>query len=232
RLLADYEAALESHSSATPRGMLRITAPMVFGRRHVTPMVAQFLARHPEMQADLVLADRNVDLIEDGVDAAVRIGVLPDSAMVARRLGQVRRIVVASPAYLKRRGTPQRPAELAAHDLVLSTTARPLPEWRFRHNGRDLAVRFTPRLQLNDVEATLNCVRAGFGIGRFLSYQVADDLKKGKLLRLLEAYEPAPLPVHLVLPSARHMAPRLRVFVEFALDYFAGLEVIQPHAFA
>lgn len=227
RVLADYETALASHSSEeTPRGMLRITAPVVFGRRHLTPMVAAFLAKYPEMLADVVLADRNVDLIDDGLDAAVRIGVLPDSAMVARRLGQVRRVVVASPAYLKRRGTPLRPAELAAHELILSTTARPLPEWRFRHNGRDLAVRFTPRLQLNDVEAILNTVRAGFGIGRFLSYQVADDLRKGKLLRLLEPFEPAPLPVHLLLPSARHMAPRLRAFVEFALAHFAGLDIL------
>lgn len=226
RVLGEYEAALASHAPATPRGMLRITAPVIFGRRHVTPLVTRFLVAYPEIQANIVLSDRNVDLIDDGIDAAFRIGTLPDSGMVARRLGEVRRMVVASPAYLKRRAAPQRPADLSAHDVVLNATARPLPEWRFRHSGRDLAVRLQPRLQLNDVEATLNTVRGGFGIGRFLSYQVADDLKKGKLVRLLEAYEPPPLPVHLLVPSGRQMPPRLRTFVEYALAHYATLDVI------
>lgn len=226
RVLGEYEAALASHAPSAPRGMLRITAPVVFGRRHVTPLVAKFLAAHPEVQANLVLADRNVDLIEEGIDVAFRIGALPDSGMVARRLGQVRRMLVASPAYLKRRGAPQRPSDIAAHDIVLNTTARPLPEWRFRHKGRELAVRFQPRLQLNDVEATLNTVRSGFGIGRFLSYQVAADLDKGKLVALLEAYEPAPLPVQLLMPSGRHMPSRVRTFVDVAMAHFAALDVI------
>jgi DNA-binding transcriptional LysR family regulator len=212
--------------------MLRITAPVVFGRRHVTPLVTRFLASYPEIQANIVLADRNVDLIEDGIDVAFRIGPLPDSGMVARRLGEVRRMVVASPAYLKRHGAPQQPSDLAAHDIVLNTTARPLPEWRFRQNGRDHAVRFQPRLQLNDVEATLKTGCGGFGIGRFLSYQVADDLKKGKLVALLEAYEPPPLPVHLLVPSGRHMPSRLRTFVDFAIGHCATLEVIHARASA
>jgi DNA-binding transcriptional LysR family regulator len=230
RVLGEYEAALASHAPATPRGTLRITAPVVFGRRHVTPLVARFLASYPQIQANIVLADRNVDLIEDGIDVAFRIGPLPDSGMVARRLGEVRRMLVASPAYLKRHGAPQQPSDLAAHDIVLNTTARPLPEWRFRQNGRDLAVRFQPRLQLNDVDATLNTVRGGFGIGRFLSYQVADDLKKGKLAPLLEAYEPPPLPVHLLVPSGRHMPSRLRTFVEYAIAHYATLDVIHSSA--
>lgn len=226
RVLSEYEGALASHAPSTPRGMLRITAPVVFGRRHVTPVVTTFLAAYPEVQANIVLADRNVDLIDDGIDVAFRIGTLPDSGMVARRLGDVRHMVVASPAYLKRRGAPRLPSELASCDIVLNTTARPLPEWRFRKNGRELAVRFQPLLQLNDVEAALNTVRSGVGVGRFLSYQVADDLKKGKLVRLLEAYEPPPLPVHLLLASGRQVSPTLRTFVEFAVDHFAVLEVI------
>jgi DNA-binding transcriptional LysR family regulator len=139
----------------------------------------------------------------------------------------VRRVVVASPAYLKRHGTPQRPADLATHSLLLSTAARPLPEWRFRHKGRESVVRFQPRLQLNDVEALLNSTRAGFGIARLLSYQVDEDVRKGRLVRLLEPWEIAPLPVHLLLPGTRHMAPRLRAFVEFALAEFAQLAVIR-----
>ncbi|HZX29690.1 MAG TPA: LysR family transcriptional regulator [Telluria sp.] len=225
-VLAEYEAAVEAHSQAPLRGMLRIAAPVVFGRRHVTPLVTRFLARYPDISADLVLADRNADLIEEGIDVAVRIGPLPDSSLVARKVGQVRRLAVASPAYLKRRGTPARPADLAGHDIILSTTIRPLPEWRFRHKGRDVAVRFTPRLQLNDVEAMLNTARAGFGIARVLSYQVAEDLKKRKLVRLLADYEPAPVPVHLVLPSARLMPGRLRAFVDFAAAELGALDVL------
>jgi DNA-binding transcriptional LysR family regulator len=228
RVLGEYDDALASHAPSTPRGMLRITAPVVFGRRHVTPMVTKFLASYPDVQANIVLADRNVDMIEERIDVAFRIGMLPDSGMVARRLGAVRHMLVASPAYLKRRGTPLRPADLALHAIVLNTTARPLPEWRFRQGGRDVAVRFLPLLQLNDVEATLNTVRGGFGIGRFLSYQVAEDLKKGKLLPLLEACEPPPLPVHLLLSSGRYMPTRLRSFVEFATAHCAMLDVIHP----
>lgn len=230
RVLSEYEGALASHAPSTPRGMLRITAPVVFGRRHVTPMVTKYLAAYPEVRANIVLADRNVDLIEDGIDVAFRIGPLRDSGMVARRLGQVRQMLVASPAYLKRHGAPRQPSELASYDIVLNTTARPLPEWRFRKNGRDFAVRFQPLLQLNDVEATLNTVRGGAGIGRFLSYQVADDLNKGKLVPLLESYEPAPLPVHLLVASGRHMPPSLRTFVDDALAHFATLDVIQKKA--
>ena len=227
QVLADYASALETHTNAPLRGMLRIAAPVVFGRNHVTPMVTRFLARYPDIQADLVLADRNADLIDEGIDAAFRIGPLPDSSLVARKLGAVTRIVVASPAYLKRRGTPARPADLAEHDIILGTTIRPLPEWRFRHKGKDVTVRFTPRLQLNDVEAMVNTARAGFGIARVLTYQVAKDLKQGKLVRLLSAYEPAASPVHLVMPSARHVAPRLRAFVDFAVEDFAALDVLR-----
>lgn len=221
RVLAEYDAALESHDNAPLRGLLRIAAPVVFGRLHVTPMVTRFLARYPDITADIVLADRNADLIDEGIDAAFRIGPLPDSSMVARKLAEVTRIVVASPAYLKKHGTPQKPADLASHAIILGTTIRPTPEWRFRHRGKDVAVRFTPRLQLNDVEAMVSTARAGFGIARVLTYQVAQDLEKGRLVRLLEGYEPAPSPVHLVIPSARHVPPRLRAFIDFAVAELA-----------
>jgi DNA-binding transcriptional LysR family regulator len=226
-VLAGYESALEAHSHAPLRGMLRIAAPVVFGRNHVTPMVMRFLDRYRDITADLVLADRNADLIDEGIDAAFRIGPLPDSTMVARKLGQVTRIVVASPAYLKRKGRPLKPAELAGHDIILGTTIRPLPEWRFRSKGKETTVRFAPRLQLSDVEAMINSARAGFGIARVLSYQVARDLKQGKLVRLLEGFEPAPSPVHLVMPSARHLSPRLRAFVDFTVEDFAALDVLR-----
>jgi DNA-binding transcriptional LysR family regulator len=226
RLLADYDAALQQPDAA-PRGLLRITAPLVFGRRHVTPVVVKFLARYPEVQVDLRLADRNADLIEDGFDAALRIGQLPNSSLVARKLGEVRQVVVASPAYLERRGEPRAPAALDRHDLILGTTVRGLPEWRFRANGRDVAVRIAPRLQLNDIDAILEVARDGFGIARVLSYQAAPDFMTGRLVRLLRDVEPEPVPVHLVMPSARYMAPRLRAFVDFAVDEFGRLDVLR-----
>jgi DNA-binding transcriptional LysR family regulator len=232
RLLADYDAALQRPDDATPRGLLRITAPTVFGRRHVAPVATRFLARHPDIQVDLVLLDRNVDLIEDGIDAAFRIGPLASQSLVARRLGSVSRVLVASPAYLAARGEPATPADLGQHELIQSTSVHGMAEWRFRAgaggetDAREHVVRYAPRLRVNDVEAVLGAARAGFGIARALSYQVAPDLESGSLRRVLAAYEPAPLPVHLVLPSARHMPPRLRSFVDFAVAAFAELALL------
>ena len=226
RLLADYDAAIQEHGSTTPRGMLRVTAPMVFGRRHVAPVVTRFLMRYPEIQVDLVLADRNVDLIDNGIDVALRIGALDSSGLVARQLGVVRRLTLASPAYFERRGEPRTPEELAGHELILGTAVRGLAEWRFRGEGREHVVRFTPRLQMNDVEGVLHAAREGFGIARALSYQAAPDLEAGSLKRLLNDYEPEPVPVQLVFPSARHMAPRVRAFVDFAVEEFSRLPLI------
>lgn len=230
RLLADYEAALCEYDAGPPQGLLRITAPMVFGRRYMTSVVTKFLMRHPDIQADLVLADRNMDLIDNGIDIALRIGALEDSGLVARPLGAVNRITVASPAYLQRHGQPSTPEELAQHELILGTAVRGVAEWRYRSAGseeREHVVRFAPRLQVNDVEGMLNAAREGFGIARVLSYQAAPDLMSGALVRLLGEYEPEPIPVHLVLPSARHMAPRVRAFLDFALEEFTQLNTLR-----
>ncbi|NNG24856.1 LysR family transcriptional regulator [Telluria aromaticivorans] len=226
RLLADYDSAMREHQQAPPRGLLRVTAPMVFGRRHMTPVVTRFLTRYPEVQVDLVLADRNMDLIENGIDLALRIGALDDSGLVARKLGVVRRMTVASPAYLAHRGEPAGPEALAQHELILTTTVRGLPEWRYQDGTREHVVRFTPRLQLNDVEAVLHAACEGFGIAKALSYQVAPDLASGALVRLLGDYEQEPLPVHLVFPSARLMTARQRAFVDFAVEEFGQLQLL------
>ena len=208
-------------------GLLRVTAPMVFGRRHVAPVVTRFLMRYPDIQVDLVLADRNVDLIDNGIDVALRIGALDSSGLVARQLGTVHRVTLASPAYLERRGEPQAPEELVHHELILGTAVRGLAEWRYRVDEREQVVRFTPRLQMNDVEGVLHAAREGFGIARALSYQAAPDLETGSLKRILTACEPGPIPVQLVFPSARHMAPRVRAFVDFAIGEFSRLALLQ-----
>lgn len=226
RLLADYEQAISEHDAAAPRGLLRVTAPMVFGRRHMAPVVTRFLMRYPEIQVELILGDRNMDLIDNGIDVALRIGPLDSSGLVARRVGEVRRMTVASPAYLQQHGEPATPEDLGRHELILGTAVRGLAEWRYRSGEREHIVRFTPRLRLNDIEGVLNAARAGFGIAQALSYQAAPDLQAGSLTRLLSAYEPEALPVHLVFPGARHMAPRVRAFVDFAVQELAQLPLI------
>jgi DNA-binding transcriptional LysR family regulator len=168
-----------------------------------------------------------LDLIEEGLDVAVRIGRLGDSSLIARRVGEVRRLLVASPGYLASRGTPRTPSDLAKHDVIF-TSSRPGPlEWRFRRGGRDQVLRLKPRLVVNEVDAMLIAVRAGRGTGRPLSYQVADDLASHSLVRLLAEYEPPPLPVQLVTPSAQHLAPRVRAFLDHAARSFATLDVIR-----
>lgn len=227
RLLADYDTAIREAQQAEPRGLLRVTAPLVFGRRHLAPVVAKFLIRFPEVQVDLVLAERNVDMIDDGIDLALRIGRLDGSSLVARKLGVTRRTTVASPDYLHARGTPSTPAALSQHDLILDTTIRGLPEWRYRIGENEQVVRINPRLMLNDVETVLNAAREGFGIARTLSYQVAPDLAAGTLIRLLPNYEPEPLPVQLVLPSTRLMSPRVRAFLDFAVEELSSLDLLR-----
>src|SRR5207253_2543108 len=201
-VLSRYDGAVRETGAAEVRGELRVTAPLVFGRRHVTPIVATFLDAHPGMRVELLLDDRPLNLIEEGLEVAFRIGRLGDSSLIARRVGEVRRLLVASPGYLASRGTPRTPSDLAKHDVIFTST-RPGPlEWRFRRKGREKVHRLKPRLVVNEVDAMLIAVRAGCGIGRPLSYQVADDLASHSLVRLLPEYEPPPLPVQLVTTSA------------------------------
>jgi DNA-binding transcriptional LysR family regulator len=215
QVLGGYADAIQAQDTAIS-GLLRITAPLVFGRRHVVPVALQFQDRHPAVRVEFVLSDQNLDLTDESLDAAVRIGQLNEAGLVARRLGEVRRVLVASPIYLSRRGTPATPRDLARHDTVfVSSRPRP-PEWRLRTGGRTAVLRLTPALVINDVESGLVAARAGRGIANFFSYQVADDLAAGTLVRILPGNEPPPLPVSLVLGPARHRPPRVRAFADFA----------------
>jgi len=217
RVLADLdeiERAAAGQGTA-PRGELRLTAPILFGRLHVLPIVTEFLDRFPEVQAALALVDRPVDLVEEGLDVAVRIGALGESSAVATRVGALRRIVVASPDYLARRGTPQRPADLTDHDVVAFSGIAGVEHWVFREAAGDVNVAIRPRLVVSTAEAAIDAARAGFGLTRVLSYQAAEDVARGSLLRVLPGYEGDEVPIHLVYPGGRHPPPKLRAFLDF-----------------
>ena len=226
-VVADYEAAAAGAREAPVRGLLRIAAPVQFGRRHVAPLATRFLDSHDGVEIELMLNDRNVDLIEEGIDVAVRIGALADSSLVARPVGHVRRRWVASPAYLARHGTPKEPADLARHEVVLGTS-RGAMEWTFGGRRRGAPIHLAGRLRVDDIETRLRLAREGRGIAQFLSYQVADDLAAGRLVRLLRSFELPPLPVQLLTKGRAHRAPKIDAFLEFAARKLSAVAILRP----
>ena len=220
RILAELAEADEAIRGlhGTPRGRLTVTAPVLFGALYVTPVVTEFLQRYPEVNTSCWFLDRVVNLTDEGVDVAVRIGELPDSSLQAIRVGTVRRVVCAAPAYLALQGTPQRPEDLAAHTLIVAQGATPAPEWRFRSGGEVQVVKLAPRLQTTTNDAAMAAALGGFGLTRLLSYQVEAHVRSGALQPVLEAYEPAPLPVHLVHREGRHASLKARAFLDLAIE--------------
>ena len=218
RVLSDLDEIERAAAGegAAPRGQLRLTAPILFGRLHVAPIVMEFLGLFPDVSAALILLDRPVDLVEEGLDVAVRIGALAESSALATRVGAVHRIAVASPDYLARRGTPQTPADLGAHAIVAFAGISGIEQWTFRSAAGEVTVAIKPRLIVTTAEAALDAARSGFGITRVLSYQAAEDITRGSLRRLLPAHEGDELPIHLIYPGGRHPPPKLRAFVDFA----------------
>ena len=218
RILADVaEAEAEaSGTEAEPAGTLRITAPVTFGQRHVAPAVAAFLKQHNRIRIELSLLDRVVNLLDEGLDLSVRIGALAASGLVARPVGTMRRVVVASPALLAKHGVPGHPRELTKKPCVRFRQDQPL--WHFQEQGKTLAVPIDGPLVSNQAAVAVDACAAGLGFGQFLAYQPAPALADGQLQLVLEAFEPEPLPVHLVYADARMMPLRLRVFVDFARD--------------
>jgi len=227
-VLGDYEAATQGLSDAPVRGVLRITAPVQFGRRHIAPIVTAFLDRFAEAEVELVLADRNLDLFDEAIDVALRIGRLADSSLSARQVGEVRRLWLASPAYLKRHGTPRAPADFVGHDVILGTSPS-AQDWRFTNLRRRAVPRLRGRLRVDDVETRLQAARAGRGIVQLLSYQAADDIAAGRLLRLLREHEAPPLPVQLVTKGRSHRAPKIDAFLAFATERLLALPVLREN---
>jgi len=219
RLLADYDDAIDDAVGAAAhlRGNIKLSAPTLFGSRHMAPLVQEFLELHPDITLQLSLEDRLVDLIDERIDIALRICHLADSSLMARRVGQVRRIVVASPDYLRRLGRPLTPDDLVRHHAVTFVNQASPAAWTFQRKEKGARkVTVSSRIEVNRAEAAIGLARDGMGLTRVLSYQVARELKEGSLVRLLKGYELAPIPVQLVYPSARFLAPRVRAFLDFA----------------
>ncbi|TNE33554.1 MAG: LysR family transcriptional regulator [Alphaproteobacteria bacterium] len=196
---------------AEPQGELAITAPITFGQIHVAPTIADLLSRYPQLDVRLLLIDRNVRLVEEGIDVAVRIGALADSALRAIQIGSVRQVIAASPAYLARRGVPECPADLGKHDLIASTGPRGSSEWRFA--GQSEPVGRRRRLRVNTVAAALAAAEAGVGLANFFSYQVADALAEGRLIEVLKPEPVSPVPVSLVFDPSRSGSAATRAFI-------------------
>ena len=205
-------AAAGSHSE--PRGQLVVTAPATFGRMHVSPVIFDFLARHPGVSVRALFLDRVADLVDEGIDVAIRIGMLPDSSLRAVRVGSVRRVICAAPAYLEKRGTPRTPADLAQHDAITFVGMTPQREWSFDGKGQVVAPRI--RLEVNSADVAIAAAVAGGGLTRVLSYQAAQALRAKRLALVLSEFEPPALPIHIVHAEGRRAPAKLRAFVDFA----------------
>ncbi|MGJ4926797.1 LysR family transcriptional regulator [Bradyrhizobium sp. HKCCYLS2038] len=217
RILADLaEAELAAESERLqPAGRLVVSAPVGFGRLHVGPVMSDYLSRYPDVSAELRLEDRQINLVEDGVDCAVRIGHLDDSSLVARQVGSMRRIVVGAPAYFKAHGEPRAPEALAKHQTILFGSA---DEWRFVTDGSELRVTVSARFVTNNADAAIQYAEAGGGVTRVLAYQAADALRAGRLKRVLAKHEPPPAPIHIVFPSSRLLSAKVRAFVDLVTE--------------
>lgn len=214
----DEAEASVAGSHGTPRGQLAVTAPILFGTRFVSPIVLDFLRRYPEMSVRTMLADRIVDLIDEGFDVAVRIAHLPDSSLSAVRVGSVRRVVCAAPRYLKAKGVPRTPADLAEFEAITFSPSGAIDEWRFDTPAGTHSVRPPSRLMVNTAEVAIAAALAGRGLTRVLSYQIASELKAGRLKIVLPEFEPPPLPIHVVHREGRRAAAKVRAFVDFAVE--------------
>jgi len=201
---------------STPTGELIVTAPIVFGRLHVLPVATAFLAAYPEVAVRLTLADQISQLAEEHVDLAVRIGELPDSSLVAMRVGSIRRVVCASPAYLTAHGTPRNPAELAAHDCITFENLSAPAAWSFVAGKGELAVPVHSRLRVNTAEAAIDAAIAGVGLTKVLSYQIDAAVRAGTLVPILQQFEQQPWPVSLVHAGQGLLPVKLRAFLDFA----------------
>ena len=223
RILADLADANRavSHLQASPRGRLRVSAPMSFGFLHLAPALGDFLVRYPDVTVDIAMNDRFVDLVEEGFDVAVRIATLPDSSLIARRLAPARRVICASPQYLRARGAPQVPDDLRAHDCLFNSNLPSARDWRFAApDGSALPVTVAGRLSANSGDALRVAALHGLGLANLPTFIVGPDLQSGTLASVLDAFVTQDLSISAVYPHSRHLSPTVRVFVDFLASRF------------
>ncbi|KAB0548664.1 LysR family transcriptional regulator [Pseudomonas argentinensis] len=216
--IAEAELAAAGHY-AEPSGTLAVTAASMFGHLHVLPLVLDYLDVYPGMHARTFFVDRPVNIVDEGIDVAIRIGHLADSGFTAIQVGSVRRVICAAPSYLAKYGVPATPAELKHHRIVVSQSAWASPEWRFAEGQRVLV---DPVLQSNTNESAIATARAGWGLTRVLSYQAGPSLQEGALQIVLEAFEEPPLPIHVLYPEGRQAPAKVRAFVDLAVARLRG----------
>jgi len=222
RIMSEVEEAeaLVTTLEKAPRGLLRVAVPMVLGQMHIAPAIAPFLARYPEMQLELVFSDRTVDLIEEGLDLAIRLDELPDSSLVARRLAPNRRVLCGAPAYFARRPMPRTPQDLARHNCLTYGAHHPQREWYFKAPGGRHAVQVRGNFQSNHAEALRQAALGGLGLAMLPTFLVGSDLSAGLLLPLLSEYVSSDTAIHAVYPHHRHLSPKVRAFVDFLSERF------------
>ncbi|AWY42056.1 LysR family transcriptional regulator [Pseudomonas putida] len=219
RILAEVQEAEDSAAGShiLPRGQLTITAPVLFGELFITPLMVSFLTQFPDVTINALLVDRVVSVVEEGIDVAVRIGELPDSNQHAIRVGQVRRVIVASPQFLATHGRPAHPQDLAEAPIIATSAIGQLKNWPFLEGDEPLSVRADPRLMVTANRAAINAAALGLGYTRVLSYQVASKVAEGELEIVLADYELPPLPIHVVYQGGRKAPARVRSFVDFTV---------------
>jgi DNA-binding transcriptional LysR family regulator len=220
RILADVEEAERAAEGegTQPSGKLVVSAPLGFGRLHVSPVMSAYLKRYPEVSGELRLEDRMISLVEDGIDLAVRIGHLADSSLVARHFGEMRRITVASPAYLKARGEPKTLEAIAAHDTIQFGSTAGVADWRFLNAGKEVRIAYEPRFSSNSSDAAIQYAAEGGGLTRVMAYQAAAALKAGKIKIVLEKFELPPVPIHIVYPTSRLLSAKVRTFIDLVTE--------------
>ncbi len=210
--------------NAEPKGHLSITAPVLFGQKFVMPGIVDYLKRYPDTQVDAIFLDRVVNLLEEGFDLGIRIGQLPDSNMMAKTVGQVRLMLVASPEYLTKTGIPQTPNDLTSHTLIATSTGSMAHDWQFSpslyipHKKDKFSLRIKPRLTVTSNQGAINAAKQGLGIARVISYQIADELASGELKILLEQYELPTMPVHIIHREGRMASSKVRCFIDLMAE--------------
>lgn len=219
KILADIEEAeaAASGSYVRPTGVLNITASVLFGQQFMVPIMTEFLRKNPEVAIRALFVDRVVNLVDEGIDVAIRIGHLPDSSQSAVRVGKVRQVICGAPSYFAQHGIPQKPADLAQHSITTATGSFAALDWQF---GMDLKqkVHVTPRLFCSTYDAVIRATLDGWGLSRVLSYQIGEHLVAGRLQTVLAEFEQDPLPIHMVHPEGRRASAKVRAFIDLAVD--------------